>query len=77
MILNLMLHRVTNDFLVFTECASKARYIIAAPRCSLKVVSAIFLLVSSLSENESTYQTRKSVSYFTSKALSILEKIKF
>ena len=43
----------------------------------LKVVSATFLLVSFLSVNESTYQTRKSVFYFTSKALSVLEKIKF
>ena len=43
----------------------------------LKVVSAKFLLVSFLSVNKSTYQTRKSVFYFTSKALSVLEKIKF
>ena len=46
-------------------------------RVSLKVVSATFLLVSLLSVNESTYQTRKSVFYFTSKALFVLEKIKF
>ena len=44
---------------------------------ALKVVSATFLLVSFLSVNESTYQTKKSVYYFTSKALSVLEKIKF
>ena len=44
---------------------------------SLNAVSATFLLVSFLSLNESTYQTRKSVFYFTSKALSVLEKIKF
>ena len=43
----------------------------------LKLVSATFLLVSFLSVNESTYQTRKSVFYFTSNALSVLEKIKF
>ena len=43
----------------------------------LKVVSATFLLVSFLSVNESTYQTRKRVFYFTSEALSVLEKIKF
>ena len=43
----------------------------------LKVVSATFLLVSFLSVKESTYQTKKSVFYFTSKALSVLEKIKF
>ena len=36
---------------------------------SLKVVSAIFLLVWFLSLNESTCQTRKNVFYFTSKAL--------
>ena len=46
-------------------------------RISLEIVSATFLLVSFLSINESTYQTRKSAFYFTSKALSILEKIKF
>ena len=44
---------------------------------NVKVVSATFLLVSFLSVNESTYQTRKSAFCFTSKALSILEKIKF
>ena len=43
----------------------------------LKVVSATFWLVSFLSVNERTYQTRKSVFYFTSKTLSVLEKIKF
>ena len=42
---------------------------------SLKVVSAT--LVSFLRVKESIYQTRKRVFYFTSKALSILEKIKF
>ena len=44
---------------------------------NLKVVSATFLLVCFLSLNESTCQTRKNVFYFTSKALSVLEKIKF
>ena len=43
----------------------------------LKVVSATFLLVSFIIVNESTYQTRKSIFYFTSKALSVLEEIKF
>ena len=43
----------------------------------LKVVSAIFVLVYFLSLNESTCQTRKNVFYFTSKALFVLEKIKF
>ena len=43
----------------------------------LKVVSATFLLVCFLSVNESTCQTRKNAFYFTSKALFILEKIKF
>ena len=43
----------------------------------LNVVSATFLLVCFSSLNESTCQTRKNVFYFTSKALSILEKIKF
>ena len=35
------------------------------------------LSATSVSVNKSTYQTRKSVFYFTSKSLSILEKIKF
>ena len=43
----------------------------------LKVVSATFVLVCFLSLNESTFQTRKNVFYFTSKALFVLEKIKF
>ena len=43
----------------------------------LKVVSATFVLVYFLSLNESTCQTRKNVVYFTSKALFVLEKIKF
>ena len=43
----------------------------------LKVVSAMFVLVYFLSLNESTCQTRKNVFYFTSKALFVLEKIKF
>ena len=44
---------------------------------SLKVVSTTFLLVCFLSINESTCQTRKNAFYFTSKALFVLEKIKF
>ena len=35
------------------------------------------LSAASVSVNKSTYQSRKSVFYFTSKSLSILEKIKF
>ena len=41
---------------------------------TLKAVSATFLLVSSLSVNESYYQTKN---YFTSKALPVIKKIKF
>ena len=44
---------------------------------NLKVVSATFVLVCFLSLNESTFQTRKNVFYFTSKALFVLKKIKF
>ena len=44
---------------------------------SLKVVSATFLLVCFLSLSKSTCQTRKNVFYFTSKALFVLEKIRF
>ena len=43
----------------------------------LKVVSATFLLVCFLSLSKSTCQTRKNDFYFNSKALFILEKIKF
>ena len=51
--------------------------LIATLRFDLKVVSATFLLVYFLSLNKSTYLTRKNVFYFTSKALFVLEKIKF
>ena len=43
----------------------------------LKVVSATFLLVCFLCLKDSTCETRKNVSYFTSKALFVLEIIKF
>ena len=43
----------------------------------LKVVSATFLLVCFSSLKESTCETRKNVFCFTSKALFVLEKIKF
>ena len=45
-------------------------------QCTLKVVAATFLLVSFLGLKESTYETRESFFYFTSKALFVLEKIK-
>ena len=44
---------------------------------SLKVVSATFLLFCFLSLKESICETIKNVSYFISKALFVLEKIKF
>ena len=43
----------------------------------LKVVSATFLLICFFSVKESTFETRKNAFYFTSKALFVLEKIKF
>ena len=43
----------------------------------LKVVSATFSLVCFLSLKKSTCETRKNIFYFTSKALFVLEKIKF
>ena len=52
----------------------------AIQNCSekyLKVVSATFALVYFFNLNESTCQTRKNVFYVTSKALFLLEKIKF
>ena len=42
-----------------------------------KVVSATFALVCFLSLNETTFQTRKNVFYFTSKALSFSRKSNF
>ena len=44
---------------------------------TLKAVSATFLLVRFVCLKESTSETRKNVSYFTSKVLFVLEKIKF
>ena len=43
----------------------------------LKAVSATFLLVCCVCLKESTCETRKNVFYFTSKALFVLEIIKF
>ena len=43
----------------------------------LKVVSVIFLLVCFVCLKESTCETRKNGFYFTSKALFVLEIIKF
>ena len=49
-----------------------------ATKClSLRVVSATFLLVSFVCLKESTCETRKNVFYLTSKALLVLEIIKF
>ena len=46
-------------------------------RISLKVVSATFLLVWLVCLRKSTCETRKSVFYFTSKSVFVLETIKF
>ena len=54
-----------------------AKFNLVHEKLKLKIVSATFLPVSFLSVHESNYQTRKSVFYFTSKALSVIEKIKF
>ena len=43
----------------------------------IKVVSATILLICFVSLKENNYETRKNVFYFTSKALFVLEKIKF
>ena len=52
-------------------------YIISCNLVVVLTLSATFVLVCFLSLNESTFQTRKNVFYFTSKALFVLEKIKF
>ena len=44
---------------------------------TLNVVSAIFLLVCFVCPKESTWESRKNVFYFTSKALFVLEIIRF
>ena len=64
--------RIISNYLNFSKIFRKGVIINL-----LKVVSAIFVLVYFLSLNESTCQTRKNVFYFTSKALFVLEKIKF
>ena len=46
-------------------------------KMDLKVVSATFLLACFVCLKESTCETRKNVFYFTSKALFVLEIIKF
>ena len=43
----------------------------------LKVLSATFSLVCFLILKEGTWETKKNVFYFTSKALFVLQKIKF
>ena len=58
-------------------CNVLIKKLIGGLKNDLKVVSATFVLVYFLSLNESTCQTRKNVFYFTSKALFVLEKIKF
>ena len=50
---------------------------ITTKQMTLKVVSATFLLVCFACLKESTCETRKNVFYFTSKALFVLEIIKF
>ena len=44
---------------------------------ALKVVSATFLLVYFVCLKESTFEARKNAFYFTSKALPVVEIIKF
>ena len=63
---------MSHDFKVFLRNA----YNFLA-RATLKVVSATFLLVCFSSLEESTYEIWKNVFYFTSKALFVLDKIKF
>ena len=66
-----------NNCRIYFWDMSKYKAIHKMKNADLKVVSATFLLVCFLSLNETTYQTKKDVFYFTSKALFVLEKIKF
>ena len=68
-----MLAQILHDYLSLKEPTVNIPLLIL----DLKVVSATFLLVYLLSLNESTCQARKNTIYFSSKALFILEKIKF
>ena len=63
--------RFQADFYAVLSTESKE-----SPRSSLRAVSATFFLLCFLILKESTCETRKNVFYFTSKALSDLEKIK-
>ena len=60
-----------------SKCTSQFKTFVSVKDFMLKVVSIAFLLVCFLSLKESTCETKKNVFYFTSKALFVLEKIKF
>ena len=64
------------DYIFDIECKSVSSQV-TCNKTILKVASATFVLVCFLSLKESTCQTRKNVFCFTSKALFVLEKIKF
>ena len=70
-------HSCQFDFGETSENKSDCSYMLQTQTESLKFVSTTFLLVCFPSLNESTCQTRKNVFHFTSKALFVLEKIKF
>ena len=61
-----------NIFVGFYESKGLNEYNLHKPKFYLRVVSTTFLLVCFVSPKESTCETRKSVSYFTSEALFVL-----
>ena len=70
---NVLLLKKTNLIWYFLELLHQ----IQQYEQNLKAVSTTFLLVCLVSLKESTCETRKNVTYFTAKALFVLEIIKF
>ena len=69
-------HLISFDIIKFLVTSIFFDIIEFHTKSNLKVKAATYLLVGFLSLTKSTHQTRKKI-YFTSKALFVLEKIKF
>ena len=72
--------RRLNSLIPLVSCIPKTEFLLGLIKLrivTLKVVSATFLLVCFVCLKERTSETRKNVFYFTSKALFVLEIIKF
>ena len=73
----LILSKGLDDTTLTAEAKYSTNFSWSYKKFCLKVVSATFLLVSLVFLKERTCETRKNVFYFTSKALFVLEIIKF